>query len=74
MKPSSCAALAVALAAILAGCGQKGALYLPPKVPRSARRHRQTSAPAQTPAPNSPVRRRRKNKSDKDDDTPSPPQ
>jgi predicted small lipoprotein YifL len=73
MKPSSCAALAAALAAILAGCGQKGALYLPPKGTAISTPPPAESTPARTPAPNSPVQTPPQNKSDKDDDT-SPPQ
>jgi predicted small lipoprotein YifL len=54
-------ALGVALATALAGCGQKGPLYLPEKTGEVVTRPTQTPAPASTPAgaeatgaPNSP--------------------
>lgn len=44
-------ALALALATVLAACGQKGPLYLPEKPGEVVTRPTQTPAPAPTPGP-----------------------
>jgi predicted small lipoprotein YifL len=66
-------AMAAALLALLAGCGQKGALYLPDQKPAAVT----TPATAPTPAPASqpaaPAAPPKKSDSDKDGDA-QPPQ
>ena len=63
-----CAVLAGgAVLLVLAGCGQKGPLYLPDKKPTVV-----TSTPASPPAPTPAASAATKKPSDPDDDTQSP--
>ena len=47
--------LAALASALLAGCGQKGALYLPESTGEVITRPMQTAEPASTPAPSPPL-------------------
>jgi len=68
VAPTSLTATVLVLLALLAGCGQKGALYLPDKKPAPV------SAPATTPPPEpSPATPATPKKSDSDKDGDSQP-
>jgi predicted small lipoprotein YifL len=62
---------AAALLALLAGCGQKGALYLPDKKPAPVTAP--ATAPPAAPQPQAAPAEPKKSDSDKDDDS-QPPQ
>jgi predicted small lipoprotein YifL len=68
-RAHSTSLLAAALFALLAGCGQKGALYLPDKKPAPVSAPAATAPPQPQPATAPP----KKSDSDKDSDS-QPPQ
>jgi len=72
-------ALGLLLALLLAGCGQKGPLYLPDRKPAAVTPPAATAAPASTPAtaapapattPVTPAQNPQKKSDDKDEDNP----